>query len=107
MLREKRTNQSILEQCNMKSVKVSVRYRRLRWLGHLARMEDNQLPKQLLFGTMQPQADTEIITGRSRKIWSDYVRQDLITLKVPFTWYRLAQDREKWSDLIRTILEHT
>ena len=106
-LRERRTNQSILEQCHMNSVKALVSYRRLRWLGHVARMDDGRLPKQLLFGTMQPRADVQNVNVRHCKIWSDYVRDDLIQLKVPYTWYNKAQERDTWQEIIGTILEHT
>ena len=31
---------------------ICVRFRRLGWLGHVARMNDDRLPKQLLFGNL-------------------------------------------------------
>ena len=47
--------------------------RRLRWLGHVARMGDNRLPKQLLFG--------ELLTVRPshgpRLRWRDVVLRDI------------------------------
>ena len=106
-LREKRTNQSILAECQINSVSATVHYRRLRWLGHIARMENDKLPKQLLFGTMQARAIGQISTSNRRKSWADYVRDDLAKLKMPYTWYRQAQDRGKWCRKIQTILEHT
>ena len=33
-----------------------LRYRRLQWLGHVARMSDDRLPKQMLFGTLEGQS---------------------------------------------------
>lgn len=44
-LMERWTNQSILESCQLRFIKATVSYRRLRWLGHLARMDDDMLPK--------------------------------------------------------------
>ena len=106
-LREKRTNSSILEACKMKSIRSLVRYRRLRWLGHMARMSDDRLPKQLLFGSMQFGEHSQVIKDRAPKCWSDYVREDLIRLKMLYTWDRIAKDRSAWSERIETILDHT
>lgn len=50
-----------------------LKYRRLRWLGHIARTTDERLPSQLLFVTI-------VGTGRrSRpvKSWNNCVREDL------------------------------
>ena len=42
---------------NKESVETLLRFRRLRWLGHMARMRDVQIPKQLVFGNLCNSAD--------------------------------------------------
>ena len=66
---------------------------RLRWLGHLARMGPERLPKQLLFGKFEktrPQHGT-------RKRCRDCIVADLKATKIT-EWYQLAQDRETWKN---------
>ena len=46
----------ILGWCNVARVSNIVSHRRLRWLGHLARMPDDRLPKRVLFGHMDGNA---------------------------------------------------
>ena len=74
--------------------------RRLHWLGHVARMGDNRLPKQLLFG--------EFLTVRPfhgpRLHWRDIVLRDIQRLGLDtLNWYDVAQDRSRWHDLCTTI----
>ena len=65
---------------------------RLRWLGHLSRMDDDRLPKQILFA--------EGVAPRPRhgpkKRWRDSVMGDLQPLGVSDGWFVLAQEREQW-----------
>ena len=64
--------------------------RRLRWLGHLSRMEDDRLPKKMLFGWL-PQCRPEHGT---KLRWKDRVRQDLKKFKVvEDSWFPTSQDR--------------
>ena len=51
-LKDKIRNEIILGWCNIARVSNIVGHRRLRWLGHLARMPDERLPKRFLFGHM-------------------------------------------------------
>ena len=72
----------------------------LRWLGHVARMGDNRLPKRLLFG--------ELLTVRPshgpRLCWRDVVLRDIQRLGLDaLNWYDVAQDRSRWHDLCSTI----
>ena len=97
-------NDAILDMCKMETVHNLVSYRRLRWLGHLARMEDTRLPKQLLFHQMKASKQN---VGRPIKSWLDYVREDLMKVKLAYSWYKEAQKRDTWREQIQTILVHT
>ena len=59
-----------------------LKYRRLRWLGHIARMNDDRLPKQLLFGTIEGTGRR----GRPAKSWNDCVREDLESMRLTCHW---------------------
>ncbi len=76
--------------------------RRLRWLGHLARMDDHRLPKKILSGWL-PQHHP---AHGTRMRWRDRVRKDLKKFNIDERrWYLLAQDRSGWRRSCRTGLE--
>ena len=74
-LKDKIRNEIILGWCNAARVSNIVSHRRLRWLGHLARMPDERLPKRVLFGHM----DGSGVRGRSQKqfIHSSFIHYTL------------------------------
>ena len=72
-LKDKIRNDYVLGWCNVARVANVVSHRRLRWLGHLARMPNERLPKKVLLGHM----DGSGVRGRSQKQWVDNVREDL------------------------------
>ena len=75
------------------SLEVMIIYRRLQWLGHVARMDDSCLPKQLLFGLLPHPRPAHGVKLR----WRDKVRRDLKTFRInESTWYALAHDRQSW-----------
>jgi hypothetical protein len=68
-----------------------VRKRRLQYLGHVVRMEEDRVPKKILDqhpgGRRKP--------GRLRKRWLDDVTKELEVLGLQ-GWRREALDREGW-----------
>ena len=79
---QRHTNDDIMALAKMESIASLVRYRRLRWLGHMARMEDNRLPKKLLFGGIEH--NRRVNVGRPLESWQEYVREDSAMLKMPY-----------------------
>ena len=102
-LKDRIRNETILGWCKVASVSNIVSYRRLRWLGHLARMPDERLPKRVLFG----HTDGSGVRGKSQKQWVDYVREDLQFAGLSFTWWRKSQDRAGWRAAIECLLRCT
>ena len=69
--------------------------RRLEWLGHVARMPEDRIPKALLFSLL----DQRRPPGGPRKRWRDSVRCDLKSLNALSGWYEAAQSRSTWREL--------
>ena len=74
----------------------SVNCSRLRWLGHIARLSDDRLPKQMLFGKLSASRPA----GGPLLRWSDCVKKDLKHASIPEdSWLELAQDADTWKKL--------
>ena len=50
--RDHKSNETVRHSCNLPSIAGEVRFRRLKWLGHVARMPDERQPVQALFGQL-------------------------------------------------------
>ena len=61
-------------------------------LGHLGRMKDERMPKQLLFGELQKKRACH----GTKKRWRDQVAGDLQAIGLKYGWYQLCQNREAW-----------
>ena len=71
-----------------------LRQRRLRWLGHVHRMEDGRITKNTHYGQL---ATDNRDTGRPQLRFRYVVKRDMKALKVNTEhWEELATDRSSW-----------
>jgi len=92
--KDKVSNESVRAQTQLEKIDLIIKERRLRWLGHVLRMDDNRLPKQVVHWTV---SGTKRKPGRPRKNWIDTIQQDLKSIGM--TWevaQQLAVNREGW-----------
>ena len=72
--KERITSRELAETIDMtESMAEIFRRRHLKWLGHVARMEDSRMPKQLLFGELERPRPRH---GTKRR-WRDLVAADV------------------------------
>ena len=67
-------NEDILERAGTRSMQCILKQKRLHWLGHICRMEDGRIPKDLLFGELATGARP---TGRPSLRFKDVCKRDL------------------------------
>jgi hypothetical protein len=76
-----------------------IKSRRLRWAGHVARMEENRSVFKILTGTPAG----KIPLGRPRE---DIIRMDLKEIGINTrNWDDSAQNRDNWRGLLNAALE--
>jgi hypothetical protein len=73
-----------------------VKSHRLRWAGHVVRMEQNRYPKKVL----EKKLDQKKAPGRPRKRWEDCVKEDVMKTGYKGDWKRKAGDRLEWSQVV-------
>jgi hypothetical protein len=95
------TNKEIYARVKKPSVIEAIRLNRLRWLGHVRRMEDNRILKRVLFMNL----GTTRLRGRPRNRWQDEVREDGRIVGGE-GWQEKVHDREEWKKLLRTARNH-
>lgn len=82
----------------MEPVKVLIQLNRLRWLGHVERMEDSRIPKQVLHSHF---TEGKRKPGHPNKRWVDCVRDDLKCFDIlEKDWAKLCLNREHWRQLL-------
>jgi hypothetical protein len=79
-----------------------IKLARIRWLGHLVRMEENSPCKKISFS--QPEGSRR--KGRPKLRWFDSVLKDVKLLKVE-AWWKKALDRNIWGMIIKEAKVHT
>jgi len=75
----------------------TIRLNRLRWFGHVQRMEDIRIPKKVLYINLERTR----LRGRPRNRWQDEVREDGILVGGK-GWKERVYNREEWKKLLRT-----
>jgi hypothetical protein len=75
----------------------TIRLNRLRWFGLVQRMEENRIPKRVLYMNL----GTTRLRGSPRNRWQDEVREDGRIVGGE-GWKENVHDREEWKKLLRT-----
>jgi hypothetical protein len=83
-------NKELREFYNNPDIVAEIRITRIAWLGHLIRMDQGQMVKQLPDGKLGGRR----MTGRPRLRWLDDVEADLTTIGIK-SWRLTAKDRQK------------
>jgi len=75
----------------------TIRLSRLHWFGPVQRMEENRIPKRVLYMNL----GTTGLRGRPRKRWRNDVREDERILSGE-GWQEKVLNREEWKKILRT-----
>ena len=95
---DKVTNADVLSRAGLPSMHTRLRQRRLRWLGHVRRMDDGRIPKYILYGELALGRRT---TGHPHLRYKDVCVRDMKAVDIDtMSWEDLAADRTTcWSAL--------
>ena len=77
-----------------------VKSRRMRWVGHVARMGEGRGVHRVLVG--KPEGKRPL--GRTRRRWEDNIKMDLKEVGGGCgDWMDLAQNTDRWRTLVSTV----
>jgi len=78
-----------------------IKSRRIRWVGHVARMGEGRGVYRVLVG--KPEGRRPL--GRPSRRWEDNIRMDLREVGCGCVdWMELAQDRDRWRALVSAVM---
>jgi len=93
------TNNEVLQRAGIDSLHTIHQQRRLRWLGHVCRMPEGRIPKDLLFGQL---ASGTRARGRPHLRFKDVCKGDLMSAGISMQkWEELTAHRDLWRHEIR------
>ena len=84
-------NEELYSLYHLPNINRVIRPRRLRWAGHVARMEDGRSAFKILTGKLTGKSPL----GRSKRRWEDNIRMDLTEINVNTrNWVDSTQGRD-------------
>ena len=105
-------NVEVLRRADLPSIQALLGRRRLRWLGHLHRMDKKRIPRQLLYGEL---ANGQRKRGRPQLRFKDICKSTMLPFQIDHTnWEATAEHRGLWRQRLylgmqahdKTSLEH-
>ena len=92
------SNSDVLNRAKLSSIHGLLSQRRLRWLGHVYRMDDGRLPKDILYGEL---ATGTRSVGRPKLRYKDVCKRDMKSTDIKHdSWEALAADRTGWKTAV-------
>jgi hypothetical protein len=78
-----------------------IKWRRMRWAEHVARMGENRVLSRVL--VRKPEGNRPL--GRPRHSWEGNIKMDLQGVECEgMDWIELAQDRSRWRGLVNAVM---
>ena len=93
-------NEELMDLYSLPNIVRVVKSRRMRWVGHVARMEEGRGVHRVLVG----KPEGKRLLGRPRHRWDDNNKMDLQEVGGGGDWIELAQDRDRWWALVNTVM---
>jgi hypothetical protein len=93
------SNEEILARVKVRSIADELRLRRLKWLGHVAQLDEGRVLRSLLFGQLD---------GRRAKGWRQTIQRTLAgdiafcngSAPTGLAWWRIIEDRVAWRNFV-------
>ena len=84
---------------DMSPIALTLRRMRLRWLGHIARMSDERMPKWMLYGEIADVPQRPACRPKQR--WIDVIDRDLVAVGLKnglksLEWQAMTKERPTW-----------
>ena len=96
-------NTQVIKRAGLPTMYTLLRQRRLRWLGHVRRMEDGRIPKDILYGEL---ASGKRSVGRPQLRYKDVCKRDLKALDINIQcWEDMIADRNSWRSTLQRQLK--
>ena len=96
----KLSDTEVLKLANIPSIYTLLQKSQVRWAGHVVRMPDNRLPKQLLYGELKSGRRNR---AKPKKRWKDSLKESLKKIDIDANnWETLATDRAAWRAMINS-----
>lgn len=93
------TNAEVLDRAKLPSMFTLLSQRRLRWLGHVHRMKDGRIPKDMFYGELAAGSRPK---GRPTLRYKDVCKRDLKSADISVDkWEEVAADRDAWRSTVR------
>ena len=84
----------VLGRAGMENAEVVLAATQLRWIGHVARMENSRIPKQILYGEL---AQGRRKVGGQKLRYKDVAKRHMKAMNIDFNnWEEHVSDRSKW-----------
>ena len=97
---DKMPDTEVLQKAGVSSLMAVLRSRRMRWLGHVNRMDDSRIPKQVLYGEL---SEGSRARGRPKLRFKDQCKTTLKELSIDENeWEVMAKEREEWRYVVHS-----
>jgi hypothetical protein len=97
----KQLNEELHDLYSSPSIIRLIKLRKMRWVGHVARIGEKRNGYRLLVG--KPEGRRPL--GRPRRRWVDNIKMDLVEVRwADVDWIGMAQDRDMWRALVNSVL---
>jgi len=95
---DKRTNVSVLDEGHTTSIEAIIIKNQLRWSGHVVRMGDERLPKQIFYSELK---EGKRKRGGQKKRFKDALKASMKKCNIDSnTWETKAKDKETWRETV-------